>query len=50
MVYPRAAALSEVVWSAKGERDYNEFLKRLREQVKRYDVYGINYSKAAINK
>jgi len=50
MVYPRAAALSEVVWSAKGERDYNEFLKRLREQVKRYDVYGINYSKAAIDK
>jgi hexosaminidase len=50
MVYPRAAALSEVVWSEKGERDYTEFLKRLGEQVKRYDVYGINYSKAALDK
>ncbi|MDP3437681.1 MAG: beta-N-acetylhexosaminidase [Bacteroidales bacterium] len=50
MVYPRAAALAEVVWSEKSERDYKEFLKRLQEQVKRYDVYGINYSKTALDK
>jgi len=47
MVYPRAAALSEVVWSPKKERDYSGFLVRLREMTKRYDYYGINYSRAA---
>ncbi len=47
MVYPRAAALSEVVWSPKKERDYSGFLVRLREMTKRYDHYGINYSRAA---
>ena len=50
MVYPRAAALAEVVWSEKSARDYAEFLKRVREQAKRYDVYGINYSKTALDK
>lgn len=43
MVYPRAAALSEAVWSPKGTRDYKGFKERMTDQIKRYDVYGINY-------
>ena len=43
MVYPRAAALSEVVWSPKSSRDYKNFKERMTDQIKRYKVYGINY-------
>jgi hexosaminidase len=45
MVFPRLAALSEVLWSPK-EKDYTEFEPRLQQQVKRYDLWKINYSKA----
>ena len=43
MVYPRAAALAEVVWSPKGVRDYAGFKERMRNQILRYNAYGINY-------
>lgn len=46
MTYPRAAALSEVVWSPKKMRNYASFKDRMRNQLKRYDAYGINYCKA----
>ena len=46
MVYPRAAALAEVVWSPKGSKDYAGFKNRMLNQLKRYDVYGINYCRA----
>ncbi len=50
MVYPRAAALSEVVWSAKENRNYTDFMKRMKTQVKRYDSLGINYCKFEFEK
>ena len=43
MVYPRAAALAEVLWSPKETRDYNSFMKRMRQMIKRYKVIGLNY-------
>lgn len=46
MVFPRAAALAEVVWSPKGSKNYDRFIRRMAEQVKRYDAYGITYCKA----
>ena len=46
MVFPRAAAMAEVVWSPKASKDYAWFRKRLLEQVKRYDALGIRYCKA----
>jgi len=49
MVYPRAAALAEVIWSPAGKRDYPNFLERLKNQLKRYGVYNLNYSKTGIN-
>lgn len=45
MIFPRAAALSEVVWSPKASRNYPWFRKRLAELIKRYDAEGIRYCK-----
>lgn len=46
MTFPRAAALSEVVWSPKASRNFPWFRKRLLEQIKRYDAEGIRYCKS----
>ena len=45
MLFPRATALSEVLWSPKEKKDWNRFEKKLPSQLKRYDRLGINYSK-----
>jgi len=45
MVFPRIAALAEVVWSPKASRNYDDFMNRMQDEVKRYDAYGINYCK-----
>lgn len=46
MIFPRMAALSEVLWSKKENKDYKDFEKRLAGQFKRYDLWKANYSKA----
>lgn len=43
---PRLSALSEVAWSPKNNRSYNDFEKRLMQQFKRYDLWKAHYSKA----
>ncbi|MEN8186789.1 MAG: beta-N-acetylhexosaminidase [Bacteroidota bacterium] len=48
MVFPRMTALSEVVWSAKEDRDYPDFINRLKHLAKRYDAMGLNYAKHSI--
>lgn len=45
MVFPRIAALAEVVWSPKDTRNYDDFMNRMQDEVKRYDALGINYCK-----
>lgn len=45
MVYPRAVALAEVVWSPKDKRDYDNFLERLKVHVHRLDMKNVNYAK-----
>ncbi|QOD60479.1 family 20 glycosylhydrolase [Polaribacter haliotis] len=47
MIFPRLTALSEVLWSPKKDRSWNEFTPRLKEMFKRYDFQGINYAKSA---
>jgi len=47
-IFPRMTALSEVLWTAPENKNYNDFQKRLKEQVKRYDLWKVNYSKASI--
>ncbi len=46
MIFPRMAALSEVLWSSKRSRNWENFTQRLPEQFKRYQKMGANYSKA----
>ncbi|MDC1237433.1 family 20 glycosylhydrolase [Polaribacter sp.] len=45
MVFPRAIALAEVVWSAKENRNYKNFVNRLVHFNKRLDVMNVNYAK-----
>ncbi len=49
MVFPRLAALSEVLWSGKNQRNWNDFRGRLLTQFERYKQLDINYSKAFFN-
>jgi hexosaminidase len=46
MLFPRLSALSEVLWSPKEKRNWDDFQKRLLMQFKRYDLWKTNYSKA----
>jgi hexosaminidase len=43
MVYPRACALAEVVWSGRQPREFPEFLRRLNLHVQRLKLLGVNY-------
>lgn len=46
MVFPRIAALSEVLWGTSNPNNYKEFEKRLISHFEIYDKKGINYSRA----
>ncbi|HJS54452.1 MAG TPA: family 20 glycosylhydrolase [Chitinophagaceae bacterium] len=46
MLFPRLSAVSEVLWSPKEKKNWNDFEKRLRLQFKRYDLWKANYSRA----
>lgn len=43
MTFPRALALSEKAWSPRNSHQWDNFLLRLQEHLKRMDVMGINY-------
>ena len=45
MLLPRLSALTEVLWTQKDNRNYQDFLKRLNRQFKRYDFAGVNYAR-----
>ncbi|MDR7211830.1 family 20 glycosylhydrolase [Flavobacterium piscis] len=47
MIFPRIAALAEVLWSSKESRNWNDFTTRLKPLLSRYDYLGINYAKSA---
>ena len=44
MVWPRAFALAESVWSPKEKKNWPSFVKRVEEQFKRYDIREIKYA------
>lgn len=46
MVFPRVAALAEVGWTSEKNKDFDSFAIRLPKLMKRYDIMGINYSRA----
>ncbi len=43
MAYPRATALSEVVWTDKSLKNYDDFVRRLKVHFKRLDGLNVNY-------
>ncbi|WP_211372158.1 beta-N-acetylhexosaminidase [Flagellimonas olearia] len=45
MALPRATALSEVVWSQKEDKDFEDFKSRLNHMRKLYETKGYNYAK-----
>lgn len=44
MAYPRAIALAEVAWCRKEDRNYENFLQRLKSQRFLLDAWQINYA------
>jgi hexosaminidase len=46
MTWPRGWALSEVFWSQKESKNWDNFVKRAEGQFDRADAAGVNYSKA----
>ena len=47
MILPRLTALSEVLWSSKESRNWEQFKIRLPVMMERFDAIGLNYSKSA---
>ena len=46
MAMPRMTALSEVLWSSKSQRNYQDFVKRLTQHFSLLDSLHINYAKS----
>lgn len=42
-VFPRLLAISEVLWTYSNQREYPEFLKRVRYHYNRLDALGVSY-------
>jgi hexosaminidase len=42
MAYPRACALAEAVWTPKGNKNFNDFLKRMEEHYQRLNALNVN--------
>jgi len=49
-IYPRLGAYAEVAWTAKENKDYQSFKKRMVRQFKCWDIQGIQYAKNQIAK
>ncbi len=47
MLFPRLAALAEVVWSPEEKLDWEKFSVRIRKMMDRFEIMGINYAKSA---
>ncbi len=46
MLWPRAFAIAESVWSPKAKKNWNNFVNRVEKQFERFDVAEIKYSPA----
>lgn len=49
MIFPRIAALSEIAWAQKGNKDWEYFIKGIDNLVARWNYMGINYAKSMFN-
>jgi hexosaminidase len=46
MLWPRGLATSESVWSQPQSKNWNDFIRRVEKQFKRFDASEINYSRS----
>ncbi|MDN3654825.1 family 20 glycosylhydrolase [Ferruginibacter paludis] len=44
MLWPRAFAIAECVWSPKEKKDWNHFVTKVEDQFKRYDIEQVKYA------
>jgi hexosaminidase len=44
MLWPRAMAISEALWSPKKDRNWNDFSQRVEKQFKRFDEAQVKYA------
>ncbi len=44
MVWPRASAIAETVWSPKEKKDWNDFVRRVEKHFERWDAAQIKYA------
>ena len=49
MTWPRALALSEVYWSPKASRNWDDFTRRMEEEFHYFDAVGIKYARSSFN-
>jgi hexosaminidase len=49
MIFPRIDAVAENGWLPQNKKNYPDFKRRLQQMAKRYDIMGLEYSKAFIN-
>lgn len=49
MILPRMLAISEVLWTDKENRNWNNFSNKVRNMYPYFDALGINYSKSSYN-
>ena len=45
MLWPRALALAECVWSPKESKDYNDFITRVENEFQRMDIRKVKYAR-----
>jgi len=46
MTWPRSFAVAESVWSPKEKKNWNNFVHRVEQQFKRFDIREINYARS----
>ncbi|MEO6039510.1 MAG: family 20 glycosylhydrolase, partial [Saprospiraceae bacterium] len=46
MAYPRVCALAEVVWTAKAQKNWPDFVQRIKTHFARLDALGVGYAKS----
>ena len=49
MLFPRLAALSEVLWTPEENKDWADFSRRMQSMFKRFDLMDINYATSAFS-